>query len=169
MSYSWFVNFDKNFIGYLSLWFDRWWTQFGPINDIFPKPLLDAFECFKKFYKVDPHGANFTLLSAIKYRILKWQYEKNGDVLSRHWYMKWWGKFPHAQSIIATISRVFSSTIAQSPVLIDAPSSSSTKDAKPSTKIKSSPTEDLRKNFDALFALLKWAKEADIASNQWIG
>ena len=74
--------------------------------------------------------------------------------------MKWWGKFPHAQSIIATISREFSSTIAQSPVLIDAPSSSSTKDAKPSTKIKSSPIEDLRKNFDALFALLKWAKEA---------
>ena len=39
--------------------------------------------------------------------ILKWQYEKNGDVLSRHWYMKWWGKFPHTQSIIATISREF--------------------------------------------------------------
>ena len=56
----------------------------------------------------------FTLLSAI------WQYEKEGDVFSRHWYVKWWGKFPHAQSIIATISREFSSTIAQSPVLIDA-------------------------------------------------
>ena len=91
--------------------------------------------------------------------ILKWQYEKEGDVFSRHWYVKWWGKFPHTQSIIATISREFSSTTAQSPVIADAPSSSSTKDAKPSAKIKSIPIDDLRKNPNALFALLKWAEE----------
>ena len=112
MSHSWFVNFNKNFTSYLPLWFDRWWTQFGPISDIFLKPLLDAFECFKKFYKVDAHGAKFpALLHFVKCHkipwILKWQYEKNGDVLSRHWYVKWWGKFPHTQSIIATISREF--------------------------------------------------------------
>ena len=77
---------------------------------------------------------------------------------------KWWGKFPHSQSIIATISREFSFTTAQSPILIDAPSSSSTKDAKPPAKIKSSPIDDLRKNPNALFALLKWAEEA--AANQ---
>ena len=69
--------------------------------------------------------------------------------------MKWWGKFPHTQSIIATISREFSSTTA--------PSSSSTKDAKPPAKIKSSPIDDLRKNPNALFALLKWAEE--VAAN----
>ena len=160
MSHSWFVNFDKSFIGYLPLWFDQWWTQFGPINDIFPKPLLDAFECFKKFYVVDAHGAKFpTLLHFVKRHkipwILKWQYEKNGDVLSRHWYVKWWGKFPHTQSIIATISREFSFTTAQSPILTDAPSSSSTKDAKPLAKIKSSLVDNLRKNPNALFPLLK--------------
>ena len=117
MSHSWFVNFDKSFTGYLPLWFDRCWTQFGPISDIFPEPLLDAFKCFKKFYKVDAHGAKFSaLLHFVKPHkipwILKWQYEKIGDVLSRHWYVKWWGKFPHTQSIIATISREFSSTTA---------------------------------------------------------
>ena len=53
-----------------------------------------------------------------------------------------------------------SSSTAQSPVLTNAPSSSSTKDAKPPAKIKSSPIDDLRKNPDALFALLKWAEEA---------
>ena len=96
--------------------------------------------------------------------ILKWQYEKEGDVLSRHWYVKWWGKFPHTEGIIATISREFSSITAQSPVLADAPFSSSTKDAKPPAKIKSSPIDDLRKNLDAFFALLKWAEET--AANQ---
>ena len=168
-SHSWFVNFDKNFTGYLPLWFDRLWTHFGLVSDIFLEPLLDAFECFKKFYKVDVHGAKFpALLHFVKRHkipwILKWQYSKNGDVLSRHWYVKWWGKFPHTQSIVTTISREFSSSTAQSPVLTNAPSSSSTKDAKPPTKIKSSPIDDLRKNPDVLFALLKWAEE--VAANQ---
>ena len=101
--------------------------------------------------------------------ILKWQYEKECDVLSRHWYVKWWGKFPHTQRIIANISREFSSTTAlpmakdhspvKTPVHADAPSSSS-KNAKPPAKNKSSPIDDLRKNPDALLALLEWAEEA---------
>ena len=78
--------------------------------------------------------------------------------------MKWWGKFPHTQSIIATISREFSSTTVQSSVITNATSSSSIKDAKPPAKIKSSLIDDLRKNPDALFALLKWAEET--AANQ---
>ena len=105
MSHSWFVNFDKSFTGYLPLWFNRWWTQFGPIAEIFPEPLLDAFECFKKCYWCDAYEAKFpALLHFVKKHkipwILKWQYEKEGDVLSRHWYVKWWGKFPHTQRII---------------------------------------------------------------------
>ena len=136
----------------MSLWFNRWRTQFGPIADIFPEPLLDAFECFKKFYKYDAHGAKFpALLHFVKLHkipwILKWQYEKEGDVLSRHLYVKQWGKFPHAQSIIATISREFSSIATlpiakvhspvQNPVLANAPSSSSIKNAKSPAKNKS--------------------------------
>ena len=56
-----------------------------------------------------------------------------------------------------------SSSTAQSHALTNAPSSSSTKDAKPPAKIKSSPIDDLRKNPNALFALLKWAEE--VAAN----
>ena len=175
MSHSWFINFDKSFTGCLPLWFNRWWTQFGPIAEIFLEPLLDAFECFKKFYRCDAHGAKFpALLHFVKHYkiswILKWQYEKECDVLSRHWYVKWRGKFPHTQCIIATISKEFSSTVAlpmakdyspvQTPVHADAPSSSSIKNAKPPAKNKSSPIDDLRKNPDALLALLKWAEEA---------
>ena len=113
-------------------------------------------ECFKKFYRCDAHGAKFpTLLHFVKHYkiawILKWQNEKEGDVLSRHWYVKWWGKFPHTQHIIANISREFSSTAAlpmakdhspiKTPVHVDAPSSSS-KNAKPPAKNKSSPIDD---------------------------
>ena len=95
---------------------------------------------------------------------------RSGDVLSRHWYVKWWGKFPHIQRIIATISREFSSTTAlpitkdhspiQTPALTEAPSSSSIKNTKPPAKNKNSPIDNLRKNPDALLALLKWAEEA---------
>ena len=175
MSHSWYVNFDKNFTGYLPPWFNRWWTQFGPIAEIFPAPLLDAFKCFKKCYRCDAYGAKFPALLHFvkKYKIpwiLKWQYEKDGDVLSRHWYVKWWGEFPHTQCIIATISRESSSAAAlpiakdhslvQTPTPADAPSSSSSKNVKPPAKNKSSPIDNLRKNPDALLALLKWAEEA---------
>ena len=145
MSHSWFVIFDKNFTSDLPLWFNRWWAQFGPITKLFPAPLLDAFNCFKKCYRCDAYGAKFPALLHFvkKYKIpwiLKWQYEKDGDVLSRHWYVKWWGKFPHTQRIItavASISKESSSAAAlpmakdhslvQTPATADAPSSSSNK------------------------------------------
>ena len=65
-------------------------------------------------FKVDSYGAKFPpLLHFIKkYKvpwILKWQYDKEGDVLTRCWYVKWWDKFPHTQSIINNVTREFSS------------------------------------------------------------
>ena len=84
------------------------------------------------------------------------------------------GKIPSHSSIIATISRDFSSATAlpiakdhslvQTPALADARSSSSSKNVKPPAKNKSSLVDNLRKNPDALLALLKWAEEA--ISNQ---
>ena len=86
------------------------------------------------------------------------------------WYVKWLGKFPHTQRIIATISRESSSTAAlpiakdhslvQTLAPADAPPSSSSKNVKPPAKNKSFPIDNLRKNPDALLALLKWAEEA---------
>jgi len=97
----------------LPIWFNHWWTQFGLIAEIFLEPLLNAFKCFSRAFKVDAHGAKFpALLHFVKCHkipwILKWQYEKEGDVLARHWYVKWWDKFPHTQSIVAIITREFS-------------------------------------------------------------
>ncbi|KAK9996576.1 hypothetical protein SO802_021262 [Lithocarpus litseifolius] len=118
MNHSWFVNFDRHYTGYLPFWFARWWSQFGLIPDLLPAPLMDAFKLFSRGYRVDPQNAKAkfpALLHFVKRHkvpwILKWQYEINNDenALARHWYVKWWDKFPHTQSIIATINKEFSS------------------------------------------------------------
>ena len=83
------------------------------------------------------------------------------------------GSFPvhrTGQRLVATISKEFSSTVAlpiakdhspvQTPAPTDAPSSSSSKNVKPPAKNKSSPIDNLRKNPNALLALLKWVEEA---------
>ena len=93
MTHSWFVNFDKSFNSHLPLWITRWWTQFGPIIDIFPKPLTSSFKYFTSVYKIDSHGTNFpaTFHFVKKYKvpwILKWMYVKEGDVLTRQWFVK---------------------------------------------------------------------------------
>ena len=59
MTHSRFINFDKNFCSQLSIWFICWWTQFGPITDIFPRPLTGSFKYFTSIYKTDAHGAKF--------------------------------------------------------------------------------------------------------------
>ena len=107
-------------------------------------PLKDCFLNFSIRLKTDTHGAKFTpLLHFIKkYKIpwiLKWQYAKEDDVLARCWYVKWWDKFAHTNSIINNVARDFLSPNA-SPLRIttpmqkavdDAPASLSTKNVKP--------------------------------------
>ena len=64
---------------------------------------------------------------------LKWQYAKEDDVLACCWYVKWWDKFSHTNSIINNVTRDFLSNASPlritSPVqnvVADAPASSST-------------------------------------------
>ena len=59
MTHSWFVKFDNDFNSQLPLWFIHWWTQFGPITDIFPGPLTSSFMYFTSVFKTDAHGAKF--------------------------------------------------------------------------------------------------------------
>ena len=71
---------------------------------------MNSFTYFKSVFKVDSYCAKFPpLLHFIKkYKvpwILKWQYDKEVDVLTRCWYVKWWDKFPHTQSIINNVTR----------------------------------------------------------------
>ena len=111
--------------------------------------------------------------------ILKWQYAKEDDVLTRCWYVKWWDKFSHTNSIINNVDRDFLASNA-SPLKIttpvqkvvtdapDAPASSSTKNVAPpvKSKKKGSPLDVIRKDPDALFALLsKMIKEDETANS----
>ena len=184
MFHSWFVNFDKDFNYDFPLQFICWWTQFGSIVEIFPKPLMNSFTYFKSVFKVDSYGAKFPpLLHFIeKYKvpqILKWQYDKEGDVLIRRWYVKWWDKFPHTQSIISNVTREFPTpsaspalritTPVQKAELVDAPASTFAKTVKPSTKPrkKGSPLDEIRKDPDALYALIKMiSKEKEVADSK---
>ena len=183
MSYSWFVNFDKDFNSEFPLWFIRWWTQFGSAVEIFLAPLKDSFQNFTLRFRTDTHGAKFTpLLHFIKkYKvpwILKWQYAKEDDVLARCWYVKWWDKISHTKSIISNVARDFPSPSASplritTPVqkaVVDAPNalaSSSTKNIKPpvKSKKKGSPLDAIHKDPDALYALLTKMIKEDEAAN----
>jgi hypothetical protein len=112
-NHSWFINFDKKFTGILPLWFSKWWGQFGVISDIFPLQLAKAFGTFRDHYNTDAYGKKFPTIMhfAIKFKIswiLKWNYVKNGDVIDRHWFVKWWDKFPQTDAIIQTVYKDFS-------------------------------------------------------------
>ena len=182
ISHSWFVNFDKDFDIEFPLWFIRWWSQFGSTVEIFLVPLKDSFQNFTLRFRIDAHGAKFTPLLNFtkKYKvpwILKWQYAKEGDVLTHCWYVKWWDKFPHTQSIINNVTRKFPS-LSASPTLrittpvqkavADAPASSSARNVKPpvKSKRKGSPLDEICKDPDALYALLtKMIKEKDATNS----
>ena len=133
---------------------------------------MNSFTYFKIVFKVDSYGAKFPpLLHFIKKNkvpwILKWQYDKEGDVLTCRWYVKWWDKFPHTQLIINNVTREFSSpstsptlritTPVQKAKLADAPTSTSAKTVKSTTKPrkKGSHLDEIRKDPDALYALIK--------------
>ena len=143
---------------------------------------MGSFKYFTSVFKVDSYGAKFhPLLHFIKrYKvpwILKWQYDKEGDVLTRRWYVKWWDKFPRTQGIVDNVTRDFLSPnillvkcIVQIAELANALASTSTsaKTVKPPAKPKKkdSPLKEIRKNLDALYALLKkLIKEEEAAAN----
>ena len=126
---------------------------------------------------MEPNLLLYCILSK-KYKIpwiLKWQYAKEDDVLARCWYVKWWDKFSHTDSIINNVDRDFLAsnvsplkiTTPVQKAVTDAPASSSTKNVAPpvKSKKKSSPLEAIRKDPDDLFALLSKMIKEDEAAN----
>ncbi|XP_042963702.1 uncharacterized protein LOC122297650 [Carya illinoinensis] len=115
MSHSWILNFDKKFKGKFPLWFNKWWHEFGLIPEIFPEELQQAFKCFQneiparldRYMAKFPYSLHFCKWFKTPW-ILKWSYEKNGDMLMRYTFVKWWDKFPHMQNIINSVIKEFS-------------------------------------------------------------
>jgi hypothetical protein len=103
--HSCFINFDNDFSGILPIWFSRWWMHFGLIQEILPLKLVEAFSPFKYHFKTDNYGSKFPpILHFVKnYKIpwiLKWQYIIMDDKVQRHWYVKWWDKYPQTDAIV---------------------------------------------------------------------
>ena len=187
MTQSWFVNFDKNFNSHLPLLFTRWWTQFGPIADIFLGPLTGSFKYFTSVYKTNSHGDKFpaTLHFVKKYKvpwILKWLYVKEGDVLTQQWFVTWW---EFSQDVIDNVTQKFLivNTIthdkAQAPAyplvqtVVPQPTAntlvtiSTNTPTKPSTKTKKKKSTFDGLSKTTLIALLKqqWNDEEEATAN----
>ncbi|KAL4611228.1 hypothetical protein ACB092_08G107800 [Castanea dentata] len=94
------------------------------INDLINKKLIrnskSPWSCaafyvqknaeFERGFKVNAHNTKFPALLhfAKRFRvpwILKRQYEKEGDILTRHWYVKWWDKFGYVSQILDNVYR----------------------------------------------------------------
>lgn len=103
---------------------------------------------------------------------MKWQYVKEGDILDRHWFVKWWDEFPQTKLIIQTVYKDFikkndssktnSTAIAaklatpsdflpppeeEKPVAATSPSSSKTKKSKKKNKGPSKKEMEMFKQF----------------------
>jgi hypothetical protein len=118
MDHSWFIAFDKNFTRVLPVWFAHWWSHYGLIPDVLPLNFVGTFDLFKSCYKVDAYGSNFPIIFhfAKMFKIswiLKWQYVIVGNRVERHWFCKWWDKFPHMNSIIEEVRRMAQAPKAQ--------------------------------------------------------
>ena len=55
--HSWFLMFDKKFHSTIPSWFLKWWEMFGPIPQIFLKPLQDALKYFSSRQNVSAHDS----------------------------------------------------------------------------------------------------------------
>jgi hypothetical protein len=77
--------------------------HFGLILEILPLKLVKAFSTLTNNY-----GSKFPpiLHFVKKYKIpwiLKWQYVIMDDKIERHWYVKWWDKYPQIDATINNI------------------------------------------------------------------
>ena len=92
---SWFLMFDKKFSNTIPYWFLKWWEMFGPIPQIFPKPLQDALRYFSSRYQASNHGSQFPAILHITvvykiHWISMWNYTINNNLLDREFLVKWW-------------------------------------------------------------------------------
>jgi hypothetical protein len=77
----------------------------GCILVSYQKFSLSNFNSFKNHFKTNDYGSKFSpiLHFATKFKIpwiLKWQYVIIDDKVERHWYVKWWDKYPQVNSIV---------------------------------------------------------------------
>ena len=151
--------------------------------------MTSSLKYFTSAYKTNSHGAKFpaTLHFVKKYKvpwILKWMYVKEGDVLTRQWFVKWWDKFSHTQDVIDNVTREFPAvntihdkaqipiypfvqTTVPQPTANTPATTSIAKSTKSSTKTKKKKSDFDGLSKTTLIALLKqqWKDEEEATTN----
>jgi hypothetical protein len=85
--------------------------RFGLIPKILPLKLIEAFNSFKTHFKTNDYGSKFPpiLHFVRKFKIpwiLKCQYVIMDDKVERHWYVKWWYKYPQVEIIVNNVKEL---------------------------------------------------------------
>ncbi|RDY00307.1 Orf V, partial [Mucuna pruriens] len=101
--HSWLIYFKTNTKYNFPNWFISWWSQFGPIPEIFPEQVQQRFAQFTKLYNFEEsqipvdlkYFSNFALewIFSWQYRYNKTESNKYFPTLQRHFFVKWWNQF----------------------------------------------------------------------------
>ena len=103
---------SKHQIPSFPFWFYNWWTYFGPIVKILPKPILDGFELFNSFFVILRELSAFSPLLFFFSEfclawIVQWDYviitneSTTFPVLGRTFKTKWWDALKNNVSLQA--------------------------------------------------------------------
>ncbi|KRG89538.1 hypothetical protein GLYMA_20G030000v4 [Glycine max] len=106
--HSWLIYFKTNTIYNFPNWFLQWWDFFGPIPEIFPETVQQAFAQFERQYNSQesriPVDLKYFSSFALSW-IFSWQYrysktEKTNQYpsLQRHAFVKWWTQFDSSKA-----------------------------------------------------------------------
>jgi hypothetical protein len=92
--------------------------HFGLIPEILPLKLIEACNSFKTHFKTDDYGSKFPPIIHFvrKFRIpwiLKWQYVMIDDKVEKHWYVKWWDKYPQVETTVNNVKELAQALKAQ--------------------------------------------------------
>lgn len=101
--YSWFFNFHKNIKKKFSVWFHKWFSIFGPIQDILPQ-VQEGFHLFSRFHKDMTNHFFQSTCQFLHYFLnpmdsLLGLSLQNDSILARQFKVKWWANYTDLNKI----------------------------------------------------------------------
>ncbi|GAV79619.1 hypothetical protein CFOL_v3_23083 [Cephalotus follicularis] len=161
--HSWFFCFDKTFKKQnIPFWFVDWWCFYGPIEEILPPPIIEAYNTFTKHSEsltLCPTTLSFFIHCKLSW-IMYWDYiieesPQTIPTLHRQFWTKWWNKYDLSKCTSETILRSLKSksyqdqqfTLAKSQIQATIASSSTKKELQEQIKklqdaLDNTPDED---------------------------
>ncbi|GAV89061.1 hypothetical protein CFOL_v3_32481 [Cephalotus follicularis] len=180
--HSWFFCFDKTFKKQnIPFWFVDWWWFYGPITEILPPPIIEAYNTFTKHSEpltLCPTTLSFFIHCNLSW-IMYWDYiiEESPQAiptLQRQFWTNWWNKYDLSKCTSETILRSLKSkshqdqqfTLTKSQIQATIASSSTKKELQEQIKklqdaLDNTPDEDDDNKQKETNLLLKLADKID--------